>query len=328
MGSNNHDGLPSSLSETPRSGKILLAGTDEHTGVKLRRVLDQLPWEVVPVRGLAAVVHEVNANQHSGCVVLASFDPEQTEPDRLARRLAAFPAGSNYLIFLLNDHEPGTVASAFTMGATDVLTRPIEISELRARLEHAWQYLELQRLRERIGVNGALMAEMSTATVVHSRNYLQNELGKEIERSRRYGHSLAVVLAEATLPYGPAEGAVRGAGRYLLELIRKDIDWVARYERHSFAIVLPETGVRSACSTARRLSAKLQDADLNKSGLPTGTRWQFGVSAFNRIITPDAPSAELLLISASEYLESARRNGPHAVAGGYANLRANVEMEI
>lgn len=318
--------LPASLSEPSRTGTVVVAAADEHTRTGLLKTLGRLPWPVRPVKGPAAAVHEVNNLSRCGCVVLASFNRGSRDADKLAVRLAAYPNGSNYLIYILDDHDPATIAAAFEAGADDVVTRPLLESEVRARLEHAWQFLELQRLRERIGVQGALMAEMASAAVVHSRNYLDNELAKELERSRRYGHPLAVIMAEPAIPYGPAEGALRAAGRQLLELVRKDIDWVARLDGRRFAVVLPETGVRSASAAARRLSRKLRKADLEASGIPNETTWQFGVSAFDRISTPEAPPVDALLNASREYLDASRRHGPNSVAGGAANIRGGVVL--
>lgn len=308
--------------ETARRSKVLLADTDEHTRADLLRKLHGWSGDVATVDGAAAIVQQVDANLHCGCIILARYDLFRQQSRRLARRLRAFPRGSNYLIFLLDDREPGTIVRAFDAGAQDVMIRPLEERALRARLEHVRRFLELERWREQVRTNGALMAEMSSTTIVHGRNYFENELRRELERSRRYEHSLALALLRLEVPYGSAEGAFRAIGRRLANHVRTDIDWVARYERSEFAVVFPETGLRNACATARRLGRALETTDLEEYGVPGRGRWQFGVSAFDRLRPIDNASAEQLIAAARHYLAEARRNGPHALAAGPAPLAA------
>jgi diguanylate cyclase (GGDEF)-like protein len=310
--------------DEPRT--VVLIDNDESSRALLRQALGELPWKLVEVAGPAAAIHAVHRNAHFGTIVIARYEPYTEDSKRLAHRLAAFSRSSNYLIFLLDRRSMWSVSAAFSAGADDVIVEPTSEVELRARLEHASRFLELESVYEQIGDNRALIAEMSTATVVHSRNYLESELAKEVERSLRYGHPLGVILIEASLAYGPAEGALRASGRYLLELVRKDIDWVARYTKRCFAMVLPETGVQNAFSTARRLADRFDATDLEAAGIPEGTSWSFGVSAFDKVFGPDPPRAETLLDRAEEYLAAARLKGDNKVAGGTAALRANTHI--
>lgn len=295
---------------------VLLADIDEHTRAAVRRRLEPGEWDVKSVRGAAAVIQQVHASQKRGVIILGRPSSDRRERARLAQRLAAFPRGSSYLIYLLDEHDPEAIADAFSTGASDVLTPPVQDSRLEVRLQHVDRYLELEKWREKIGENGAMMAEMSSATLIHSRNYLYNELHREIERSRRYDHDLAFLLMHAGLHSSSTEGAFRAVGRSVTSYIRSDIDWVARFDRNELAIVLPETGLRHADFTARRLARQLDSLDLTAKGVPAGTPWHFGVTAFDGTPGRTTPGAASLVAAASGYLAESRRSARSKVVCG------------
>lgn len=295
---------------------------DEHTRSSLQRTFPRLPWQVRPADDTAAMLTELAKDTESGTIVLVGFDSGRTEALELARRLRSLPAGKAYLMFLLDKHDPESMSRAFRAGADDVLARPVVADELEARIEHGLQYLELARLRERVGADGALMAEMASTAIVNSRNYLDSELRREIERSRRYGHSISVVLASMTMPQPLAERHVREAGRHLLGQLRRDIDWVARYDRACHAMVLPETNLDSAFATATRIARQLARPAPANSDLPPATVWSFGVAAFESVVSADASAPDALLATAEDHLERSRREAAGSVRGGIAAYRS------
>lgn len=300
------------------SDVLILADPDEQSRNKLFAELHQLPWEILATSDADGIVNEVRSHTKQRNVVLVSFPMPGLDAEALSVRLRDLPDVSVYLIFRVARRAPRAAARAFEMGANDVVTTQALSAELCARLQHASEYLSLESFRDSMCKNGVLLADMAVAALVHGGSYLNGQLSQEIERSRRYGHALSVIIAGAEHTGSAAEGALRASGRFLREHIRKDIDWVARYADRSFAIVLPETGAKNALRTAERLCQTLRQANLTSAGLRNGMIWNFGFSACDQTMSPQEANSSILLDTAENYLRSARRQGPNAVAGGYA----------
>lgn len=299
---------------------VIVMEPDDAARAELTRLLRPYLWRVVETGGSAAAVHAAHLEEHAGCVVLARFEAGAAESHELARRLAAFAPASNFLVFLVDGRDAALISEAYAAGAADVLVTPPCQVELAARIEQAFRFLELERFRKQVGDDSSLIADMSTASIVHSRVYLESELGKEVKRATRYDHPLALILAEVAMEYDAAEGALRASGRCLSEQIRQDIDWIARYNRESFAVVLPETGVEDSHAAARRLAKNARSMDPKASGIPCETTWTFGFTGFDQA-GPECPDVEDLLASAETYLAAARTKSSRRIAGGAATPR-------
>jgi len=282
---------------------------------ELSRRLRPFPWKVVETGSSAAALHAAHLAQHAGCVVLARFEPGATAPRELGRRLAAFAPGSNFLVFLVARQDAAHLSAAYAAGAADVLATPPEHAELGPRIDSAFHVLDLEQFRASIADNSSLIADMSTSSIVHGRFYLENELNNEIRRATRYDHPLALILVEVSMKYTSAEGAIRASGRYLSDQMRQGIDWIARYNRESFVLVLPETGVEDSHAAATRVASKVRTRDSTVNGIPCDAVWTFGFTGFDHVGT-GPPEAETLLASAQNYLAAARLKSSHRIAGG------------
>ena len=104
--------------------------------------------------------------------------------------------------------------------------------------------------------------------------------------------------------------------RFVLGLIRSDVDWLARYGGEEFLIVLPETDVQGAVFQAERLRTDFSKSPLRISGNEINITVSFGVTGFG----PDTPdnviSSEAVINTADKYLYQAKRQGRNMVIGG------------
>lgn len=112
--------------------------------------------------------------------------------------------------------------------------------------------LEEERLR--------VLAQRDGLTGLYNHAYMQDLLDEELERARRYAHSLAVVLFDIDWfkrindRYGHPVGdeVLREMASRAGDLLREN-DRLARYGGEEFLVILPETGPQGAAAFAERL---------------------------------------------------------------------------
>ncbi len=97
-------------------------------------------------------------------------------------------------------------------------------------------------------------------TGLYNHRYFQEILESELERAKRYGHPLSLLLIDIDFfkkvndKFGHPAGdmVLQEVGNTLVKLVRR-CDMVARYGGEEFAIILPETGLTSAKVLAQRV---------------------------------------------------------------------------
>jgi two-component system, cell cycle response regulator len=144
-------------------------------------------------------------------------------------------------------------------------------------------------------------------------------LAAEMDRARRYEHSLALLMIDldhfksVNDTYGHLVGddVLREVGQFLLRDVRT-VDIVARYGGEEFVIVLPEQGEEGAVAIAERLRQRIAEAPLVRTADGDGLHLtvSIGVAIFPSL---DVAAADDLLASADEALYRAKANGRNLV---------------
>lgn len=135
------------------------------------------------------------------------------------------------------------------MGSEDKLVLQAVASELVVAVENS----QLYTLTKRLSITDEL-------TGLYNYRYLQQRLDDEIERARRYGRSLSLLMLDADdfKGFNDTHGHIAGDNA-LAEMARvfrsavREIDIVCRYGGEEFSVILPETDAEGAFVVAEKI---------------------------------------------------------------------------
>lgn len=203
------------------------------------------------------------------------------------------------------------------MGAEDRLVLQAVASELVVAVENS----QLYKLTKRLSITDEL-------TGLYNYRYLQQRLDDEIERARRYGRSLSLLMIDAddfkrfNDTYGHIAGdeALAEMSQVFRSAVR-EIDIVCRYGGEEFSVILPETDAEGAFVVAEKIreavaAHSFADADARRVVSLTVS---IGLATF----PSGAGDQETLLRLADDALYSAKNTGRDRVRASVAPTQAN-----
>jgi diguanylate cyclase (GGDEF)-like protein/PAS domain S-box-containing protein len=156
------------------------------------------------------------------------------------------------------------------------------------------------------------LAERDYLTKVYNRRMFENLLKHEMERAKRHGRPLSLIMFDIdhfkrindTFGHQVGDQVLKR----LVDVVRSNLrrtDILARWGGEEFMILLPETSTESACKLAERLRRTVENADFGKAGRITVS---FGVAGMRREDT-----AESLVRRADRAVYEAKRKGRNRV---------------
>jgi diguanylate cyclase (GGDEF)-like protein len=172
------------------------------------------------------------------------------------------------MITSLDDNE--SVDRAFASGATDYITKPINLSILRQRVRNLVrqshliknQLNELQQANQ----NLQLLANLDSLTKLANRRGFDDYVQREWDRMRRIKAPLSLIVCDVDFFKNYNDRYLHPNGdRCLIQVamsirntVRRSGDLVARYGGEEFAIVLPNTDALGAVSVAENIRSAVK----------------------------------------------------------------------
>lgn len=161
------------------------------------------------------------------------------------------------------------------------------------------------------------LAVTDPLTGLHNRRYFVDKLEEHLQRARRYGHSMALVLADADSlkALNDRHGHLTGdrALQVFADMLRqslRDTDELARIGGDEFAALLLEAGEERATTVVERLRQGLRQARLlSETGEPLDLSLSVGVALF----PGHGSDARRLLQLADQALYRAKRSARSAL---------------
>lgn len=250
-------------------------------------------------------------------ILLDVFMPKVSGFDFL-RELRSAPRTATTPIILISAlSDTQHIVEGLELGANDYVTKPIVMPILTARMEALLRSSELVR---RLEVQTELLAKLAAfddLTGSYNRRSMFHHLEAELSRSRRYGRSLAVLMADidhfkkVNDQHGHLVGdqALRWVASTLQSELRS-MDFLCRYGGEEFCAILPETNQPGAARAAERIRAALERQTFTLDGLSLCLTISIGAASWTPVDKQEIPD---LLARADRALLDAKRAGRNRV---------------
>ncbi len=157
-------------------------------------------------------------------------------------------------------------------------------------------------------------------TQIHNRRYFEEQLEREIERSRRSRNSMALLIADLddfkrvndTLGHAAGDSVLRQVARILSDNARQ-VDIVARYGGEEFSVILPDVTRETAGAVADRILTTVA-RHCFVTGNESHPTWELTVSIGGALYPDDAQTKADLIDKADRIaLYAAKHAGKNRV---------------
>ncbi len=156
---------------------------------------------------------------------------------------------------------------------------------------------EVDTLRRELEARNAELSELvirDPLTSLLNRRWFMDQLPTEIQRARRYGHALTVVVIDLDHFKSVNDTFGHSAGdRVLIRFAEittantRATDSVARYGGEEFAILMPETTPEDAAAACEKLRSVLANTDWSADGIDSRLTFSAGIAELQDEDTPD-----------------------------------------
>lgn len=162
-------------------------------------------------------------------------------------------------------------------------------------------------------------------TGLFNRRYLEETLNREIQRAKRKGTVLGIIMADIdkfkalndTNGHLAGDNTLQAVGKLILENIRSD-DIPSRYGGDEFLIILPDVSVEIVLERAEQILMKIHHLKVRfRRKILKNFTLSIGVAFFPM----DGTTFATMLSSADEALYNAKKNGRDCVATAEESLR-------
>lgn len=303
-----------------REPSILLVEDEPITRLMTSRQLNRAGFEVEVVANGAEALAMLKKRFFP--LMLTDWDMPEMDGVELCKAVREMPLeGYVYTILLTAREGKRNVIEGLAAGADDYIIKPPDDNELRARLNTGRRILKLEQSLRSANRRIHLLSITDALTLTYNRRHLMERLPQELERARRYGRPLAVVLCDVDYfkkindTYGHQTGdeVLKGIAELVMSATRKDVDWVARYGGEEFLIVLPETSVPDAIAFAEKIRVAIAAHPFEIKGQLLKLSSSFGVAGYES--TPDDAGVDALIACADLCLYRSKETGRNRVTG-------------
>ncbi len=315
------EGSENILTEQPGRGRILIVEDRDQSAQRIAETLGRdHDVEIVPQTTEAAV----RAKGGDYDLVIASLSLDRQDGLRFCATLRSLePTRQTPILAIVDEGDVKRLVRALDIGVTDYLMRPVERSELVARVQ---TQLRRKRYSDRLRHSLQLSLEMAITdqlTGLFNRRYMSRHLNTLIANANAMGKPVSFLILDIdffkqvndTYGHDVGDEVLREFANRISANVR-GIDLACRYGGEEFVVVMPDTDLNFAYMVAERLRQAVADAPFRISADPgqLPVTISVGVTASEG----SGDTADALLKRADQALYRAKRDGRNRVVADAA----------
>ncbi len=315
------DGNEASFLENPGRGRILIVEDREQSALRLAETLSR-DHDVEVVGDVNEALIRAKGGDYD--LVIPSLSLDRQDGLRFCATLRSLDATRQTpLLTIVDEGDMKRLVRALDIGVNDYLMRPVERSELVARVR---TQLRRKRYADRLRHSLQLSLEMAITdqlTGLFNRRYMSRHLSTLISNAGTTGKPVAFLILDIDFfkkindSYGHDVGdeVLREFANRVSHNVR-GIDLACRYGGEEFVVVMPDTDMTFAYMVAERLRQSVADIPF-KIGVPPG-QITVTISIGVTVSEGTGDTAEALLRRADQALYRAKRDGRNRVVADAA----------
>lgn len=315
------DSVEGTLNDTSLKGRILIVEDRPSSAQRITETLER-DHDVVTISDAAETV--VRAKGGDFDLIIASLGLDRQDGLRLCATLRSLEATRQTpILVMVEEGDMKRLVRALDIGVNDYLMRPIEASELVARVR---TQLRRKRYSDRLRHSLQLSLEMAITdqlTGLFNRRYMSRHLSNMVTTAGDTGKTVSFLILDIdffkqindTYGHDVGDDVLREfAGRISANV--RGIDMACRFGGEEFVVVMPDTDLTFAYMVAERLRQSVADQPFKIQVAPgeLAVTISIGVTATEG----KADSAEALLRRADQALYRAKRDGRNRVVADAA----------
>ena len=298
---------------------ILVADDDKLTRLMLHQVLEKEGYSVVEASQGDECL-EVYKHTQPSLIILDAMMPVMDGFD-CCTTLQSFPGSEHIPVLMITALEDqASVDRAFEVGASDYITKPINLAVLRQRvrilIEKSRLYRELEQANQKL----LHLATVDSLTQVSNRRSFDDYFSREWQRMAREFSPVSLILCDVDFfkayndTYGHPCGdtCLKAVARAISESVKRPADLVARYGGEQFAVILPNTEAIGAAHVAQKIQSKVKALKIPHANSRVSEYVTVSIGIASLFPTSES-SPETLIAAADRALYQSKAQGRNCV---------------
>jgi two-component system, cell cycle response regulator len=313
------------------SPTILLAEDDPVTRMLMTRFLKKAGYEVDAVANGSEALDRMMRRYYP--MLVTDWEMPEMDGVSLCKAVRNLQMdGYVYALLLTARDSKEHIIAGLEAGADDYLVKPVHEAELIARLNAGRRILNLEQSLRAANQRNRILSITDPLTGTYNRRYLMEQLPRELERCRRYGYPLSVLMCDLdhfkkindVCGHAAGDDVLQQFAARAQKSIRSNSDWIARYGGEEFIIVLPETGHDGALAVAEKIRSGVASTPFPTRAGDAAVTASFGAASTGPAGPDIALKVDALIRTADECLYRSKLEGRDRTFG----LELALEMPL
>jgi len=306
--------------DLPVAPTVLIVDDDELVLAKLEEIVASAGYSVRTAHGGADAMRFLEDG--SASVVVTDLKMPGMDGLELCRLIRGreWP-GYIYIVLLTVQDEEEDILAGFEAGADDYVSKRTSKAQLMARLRTAKRILSLEHCLKIALENKRQLAMTDPLTGVFNRRYLVRHLGRELNRSQRFGGDVSLMMLDVdhfkrindTFGHLVGDSALKQLTAKIAECLRRATDWCARIGGDEFVVVLEGANVEEARRCAEKVRQTVSGMSIDTPRGPVNITISIGISGLERFADKQSVTVQSLLDQADTSLYASKICGRNRV---------------